>query len=136
MHRIVVQAVAYFDEEHFDLARLPPEPLHERPLADGRQALHEDQPKEPDALFPLPAVAGPAADGDLVAHLGDVLEALGAQEVRDAGYGELVEAQTGQAFVHPVAEVAKGVRCGGGQGVVVGVGPVHHFLEFDVAAWF
>lgn len=133
---IIIQAPAHVDEKHFNLALLPAEPLHKGALANARQALHEDEALEPDALFALAAVARPPANGQLVAHLGDVLEALGAQQVGDARDGVLVEAEAREAEAHVVAEVAEGVGCGRGEGVVVCVGPVDHFLELDVAAWF
>lgn len=56
--------------------------MHQRPLADRRQPLHEDHAQVPDALLALAAVFRPAADGQLVAHLGDVVEAAGAEQGR------------------------------------------------------
>lgn len=71
-----------------------------------------------------------------MAHLGDVVEPLGAEEVGNAVDGVEVEAELGEAKLLVVAEIAEGVRGGGGEGCVVGLGPVDDFLEFDVAAWF
>lgn len=94
MHRIIIiQALAHVHKKHLDLAVLPTQALHERALADARQPFHDDHAQEPDALFALPAVAGPAADRKFVADLGNVLEALGAEEIRDTCNGVLVEPQ-------------------------------------------
>lgn len=136
MHGTIIQTLADIHQEHFDLAILPSQTLHKRPLADTGQALHEDHAQEPDALFPLLAVAGPAADGELVADLGDVVEAVGPEQVRDPVDQELFEAQAREAELHVVAEVAEGVRGGWVEGVVIALWPVVEFLKFNIATWF
>lgn len=136
MHAAVVQALADVDEEHLDLRLLPAQPLAQRPLGDGAQALHQDHAQEPDALLPLAAVLGPPADGQLVPDLGDVVVARAAEPRRQPPDHVQVQPEVGQPELQVVAEVPEGVGRGVGQGGVVGPRPVGHLLELDVAAWF
>lgn len=97
MHTRIIQAPPHIHQKHLHLRLLPPQPIHKRPLTNRRQPLHQDHAQEPDALFALATVFGPAADGELVAHLGDVVEALVAEEVGQAVDGVEVEAELGEA---------------------------------------
>lgn len=119
MHTGIIKALAHIDEEHLDLLRLPAQALREGPLRDGRQALHEDHAQEPDALLALAPVAGPAADGQLVARLGDVVVAGVAERLGQAVDHVQVEPHVRDAHLHVVAEVAEGVGGRLCQGVVV-----------------
>lgn len=119
MHARIIKALAHVHEEHLDLLGLPAEALGEGPLRDGRQPLHEDHAQEPDALLALAAVAGPAADGQLVPGLGDVVEPGVAEALGEAVDHVQVEPEVRDAQLHVVAEVAEGVGGCLGQGVVV-----------------
>lgn len=115
----IIEALAHIDQEHLDLLGLPAQALHERALGDGGQALHEDHAQEPDALLALAAVAGPAADGQLVAGLSDVVEAGVAEPLGQPVDHVQVQPQGGDAHLHVVAEVAEGIGGRVCQGAVV-----------------
>lgn len=136
MHARIIQTPPHIHQKHLDLGLLPPQAVHKGPLADGSQSFHEDHTQEPDALFALTAVFGPPANGQLVAHLSDVVEAVSAEEIWYSIDGVEVEAELGETELLVVAKVAEGVGRGRGEGCVVGLWPVYYFLEFEVAAWF
>lgn len=97
MHTRIIQTPPHIHQKHLHLRLLPSKTMHKRPLTNRRQPFHQDHAQEPNPLFALASVFSPAADGELVAYFGDVVEPLGAQEVGETVDGVEVETELGEA---------------------------------------
>ena len=126
--------LAHIDEEHLDL-QLSPTERHQRSTADALETVHDGRPHEQTAES-KPLVAWPESDGRLVGGGRDVLEPGRLHLVRHGDHPLQVPAQDAQARRYVAQVVFQGVRRLWCKGVIVALGPVVEFLDFEVSAWF